>query len=422
MSALRTALRWCDSEGEQTLAALDGIRILDLTQFEAGPSCTQILAWLGADVIKIEAPHGEPGRGVQRGPRTQSGQPTLEADFDSMYFIVNNANKRSVTLDLRTDKDRDILRALCRKGDVLVESFAPGAIERLGFGYDEVRELNPRLVFASLKGFDPEGPYGQYLSFNSVAQPVGGIMSINGTVDGPPMMCGLSVGDTGAGLHLAIGILAALLQRSSTGRGQKVSVAMQEAMISMARVPHGQTQLTGKPAGRKGNGYAVNNAPADIYPCPPFGPNDFVSIYTSRATNSQQWHRLLDVLERPDLANDERFATSDARSLHAAEIDELINAWSVKHTKEEAMQILQDAGVPAGAVFDTVELQQDPHLNRNGTFASVTHAQRGEVKMPGCVIRLSDSSVPVVAAPLLGEHTREVIKEVLDLDYDTQSG
>ncbi len=392
------------------MGALDGIRIIDLTQFEAGTSCTQTLAWLGADVIKIEEPlRGESGRN-QRAPVKETNA------ADAYYFVVLNSNKKSVALNLRTPEGCDLLRKLCADADVFVENFGPGTIERLGFGYEALRELNPRLIYAQIKGYDAESPFAEYLSFDSVAQAVGGAMSVTGMPDGPPLMPGPATADSGSGLHLSIGILAALHQRERTGQGQRVRVAMQEAVINLTRTSYARAMQTGKACGRRGNGFAMRTAPGDIYPCKPGGPNDFVMIYTSRAPNSVQWERLLDIVGRADLKGDERYATPTARADRAEEVNAMIAEWTIERTKEEAMEILGNAGVPAGAVFDTMELSTDPHLRANGAFLTVDHPQRGEVTIPGFPIRLSDSEFTAVPAPLLGQHTREVLVDLAGID------
>jgi formyl-CoA transferase len=389
------------------MAALDGIRVIDLTQFEAGTSCTESLAWLGADVIKVEKPGlGEQGRQASRDV----------PEFDPYYFLVLNANKRSVTLDLKSEEGRGILRRLSEHADVFVENFAPGTIERLGFDYETLRKLNPRLIYAQIKGFDPEGPYGNFLSLDPVAQAVGGALSITGMPDGPPIRPGPTLADTGAGLHLAIGILAALYQRESTGHGQKVSVAMQAAVINLCRIAHALSLASGEPCGRFGNQLVLATAPANIYQCQPGGANDYIMIYTSRAPNSVEWERLLDVIERSDLKGEERFSTPEKRYAHAQEIDILVSSWTAGRTKREAMETLASAGVPAGAVLDTLELSNDPQLRKNGTFVTVDHPQRGSFTMPGWPVRMTDSSVPIVAAPLLGQHTREVLGEALNME------
>jgi len=386
--------------------ALSGIRVIDLTQFEAGTSCTESLAWLGADVVKVEPPgHGEQGR------RASTDVPGL----DSYYFLLLNANKRSVTLNLKHPEGRHMLGRLIEKADVFVENFAPGIIERLGFGYDELRRINPRVVYAQVKGFAPDGPFGRFPAFDMIAQAAGGAMSLTGEPEGVPIKPGPTIGDTGAGLHLAIGILAALFQRERSGFGQRVEVAMQEAVLNYCRISFARQLLTGCPAERWGNQSQLGmTAPSGIYPCQPGGPNDYVFIYTSRAGN-HQWERLLGVIGRLDVKDDPRFADPVGRAAHVAAIDPLISAWTRQYTKREAMERLGRAGVPAGAVFDTLELSGDEHLNRRGAIVSVDHPTRGTIKMPGWPVKMEHSHVRVEAAPLLGQHNREVYGELLGL-------
>jgi formyl-CoA transferase len=387
-------------------AALSGIRVVDLTQFEAGPSCTETLAWLGADVIKVEPP----GRGEQ-GRYASADRPGL----DSYYFLLLNANKRSVTVDLRHPEGAALLRRLLAGADVFVENLGPGSVERLGFGYDAVRELNPRLVYAQVKGFPADGPYGQFPSFDPIGQAVGGALSLTGEPDGPPLKPGPTIADTGTGLHCAIGILAALHQRQRTGVGQRVEVAMQEAVINYCRISYSRQALTGRASERCGNRSQLGtSAPSDVFPCRPGGPNDYVFIYTSRAGN-EQWHRLLDVLGRSELREDPRFASPERRTAHAEVIGELISAWTRRRTKHQAMRELGQAGVPAGAVLDTLELSSDPDLRRRGTFVTVRHPEREDFTMPGWPVHLSCSHVPVTPAPLLGQHNREVYGDLLGL-------
>jgi formyl-CoA transferase len=387
-------------------AALSGVRVIDLTQFEAGPSCTETLAWLGADVIKVEPP----GRGEQ-GRAASTDRPGL----DSHYFLLLNANKRSVTLDLRHPEGAALMRRLLRDADVFVENLGPGSVERLGLGYDQVRRLNPRLVYAQVKGFPADGPYGQFLSFDPIGQAVGGAVSLTGEPDGRPTKPGPTIGDTGTGLHCAIGILAALHQRERTGAGQRVEVSMQEAVINYCRIAYTRQALTGRAAERFGNRSQLGvSAPSEVYPCHPGGPNDYVFVYTSRASN-EQWHRLLEVVGRPHLRDDPRFETPEDRARHADVVDALISAWTRRRPKGEAMRELGEAGVPAGAVFDTLELSEDPHLRDRGMFVTVQHPERGDFTMPGWPVRMSCSLVPVAPAPLLGQHNREVYGDLLGL-------
>jgi formyl-CoA transferase len=387
--------------------ALHGIRVIDVTQFEAGPSCTETLAWLGADVIKIEPP----GRGEQ-GRAASTDRPGL----DSHYFLLLNANKRSVTLDLRSAEGAAMFRRLLSEADVMIENLGPGSIERLGFGYEAVHALNPRLVYAQVKGFPPDGRYGEFLSFDPIGQAVGGALSLTGTPDGVPLKPGPTIADTGTGLHCAIGILAALYQRERTGAGQRVEVTMQEAIVNYCRISYSRQALTGEAAERFGNGSQLGmSAPSDVFPCRPGGPNDYVFIYTNRASN-EQWERLLDVIGRPELRSDPRFASPLDRARHSSELGEAIAAWTCGRDKREAMEVLGRAGVPAGAVFDTLELSEDPDLRRRGMFVTVQHPERGDFTMPGWPVHMSGSHVPVTAAPLLGQHNREVYGGLLGLD------
>src|SRR5918911_720952 len=299
--------------------ALAGVKVIDLTQFEAGTSCTETLAWLGADVIKVEEPtQGDQGRRAS----------TDKVGVDSYYFMLLNANKRSVTLNLKEERGKEILRKMIEQADVFVENFGPGVIERLGFGYDVVSKINPRIIYAQVKGFAPDGPYGKFLAFDMIAQAAGGSLSTTGEKGGRPLKPGPTIGDTGTGLHTAIGILAALYQRQFTGKGQRIEVAMQEAVINFSRIAYGSQLLWGKAPERNGNRSVLGtSAPSDTYPCKPGGPNDWVFIYTSRAGN-HQWQRLLTVMGREDLLDDPRFATPRDRVAHIDEVDDLIISWT----------------------------------------------------------------------------------------------
>jgi formyl-CoA transferase len=384
--------------------ALDGIRVVDLTQFEAGTSCTETLAWLGADVIKVEEPTlGDQGRVAS------SEQPGV----DSYYFLLLNANKRSVTCNLKHPRGRELLCGLIEHADVFIENYGPGVIERLGFGYDEVKRVNPRIIYAQIKGFAPDSPYGNFLAFDMIAQSVGGALSTTGEPDGRPLKPGPTIGDTGTGLHMAIGILAALLQRQATGRGQRIEVAMQEAVINFCRIAYASQLLWDKPAPRIGNRSVLGtNAPSEAYPCKGGGPNDYCYIYTTRAGN-HQWQRLLQVIGREDLLEDPRFVTNKDRFANRDELDEVLKPWIAERTKVEVMQTLGQAGVPAGAVFDTSELISDPYLRKRGMFANIQHPIRGEVTMPGWPVKMSESHVPVASAPLLGQNNADVYGELL---------
>ena len=379
--------------------ALAGVTVIDLTQFEAGTSCTETLAWLGAEVIKVEEPsRGDPGRHAS----------TEKPGVDSYYFMLLNANKKSVTCNLKSEGGRQLLRRLIERGDVFVENFGPGVIERLGFGYEAVRELNPRIVYAQVKGFAPDGPYGKFLSFDMIAQAVGGSLATTGEKGGRPLKPGPTIGDTGTGLHTAIGILAALYQRQLTGRGQRIEVAMQEAVINFGRIAYGAQALWGRVPPRNGNQSVLGtSAPSEVYPCKGGGPNDFCYIYTTRAGN-HHWERLCRVIGREALIDDPRFRDPRDRFAHKEELDAIIAAWTGERDKREVMELLGSAGVPAGAVFDTEELQHDPYLRERGMFVTVDHPVRGPFTMPGWPVKMSESHVRVAAAPLLGQHNDEV--------------
>jgi formyl-CoA transferase len=385
--------------------ALAGVRVIDLTQFEAGTSCTESLAWLGADVIKVERPEGgDQGRYLS----------TDRAGVDSYYFMLLNANKRSVTCNLQDERGKALLRALIQHGDVLVENFAPGAIERLGFSYAEVSRINPRIIYTQIKGFASEGPFGQFLSFDMVAQAAGGAYSITGEADGRPLKPGPNVGDTGTGLHAAIGILAALHQRQRTGRGQHIEVAMQDAVINFTRVAYSSQAMSGRPAERRGDGGGLGvSAPSGVFRCKGGGPNDFCYIHATRGGGNGHWQRLACAIGREDLLSDARFASNADRAAHAAELNAIIEAWTVQRSKLDVMETLGKAGVPTGAVFDTQELRDDPFLRERGTFEPVQHPVRGEFVMPGWPVKMSESVVALESAPLLGQDNDNVYGELL---------
>ena len=387
------------------LDCLEGVRVVDFTQFEAGPSCTEALAWLGAEVVKIENPKtGDPGR------RLRPGQP----DDDPWYFHQFNANKKSVTLNLKSPRGLEIVKELLKKADITVENMAPGTIERLGLGYDAVKELNPRIIYCQVKGFGAGSPYEKNLAFDMIAQAAGGPTSVTGYGDRPPVKPGPSFGDTGTGMLMAISILAALHKRDRTGKGQRLQVAMQDAMIHYMRVPFSRTQLSGQAQLRGGSDRSQPGGlvPSALYPCKPGGPNDYLYVFTSRA-NPEHWTRLLKAIGRDDLVGDPRYDTNQARSQRAAEVDEIIAQWTRQHSKEEAMKIIGAAGVPAGAVFDTLELMNDPSLTQRGIMQVVQHPTTGAVKMPAWPVRFDGAPPRVKPSPMLGQHNAEVLGDWL---------
>jgi formyl-CoA transferase len=385
--------------------ALEDVKVLDLTQFEAGTSCTEALAWLGANVIKVENPKGgDQGRGAS----------TDQPGVDSHYFMLLNANKRSITLNLGSPRGREIFTEMLKKADVMIENFAPGAIERLGFGYDVVRRINPRLIYAQVKGFG-DGPYENYVSFDMIAQSVGGALSLTGTTETEPLKPGPTIGDTGTGLHCAIGILAALHQRERTGQGQHVKVAMQDAVINFSRIAFARQAASGKAAVRSGNRSALGTtAPSGLYKCKGGGLNDYCFIYTTRAGN-RHWDRLLKAIGREDLIGDERFNSPERRWANHDEVDRILTEFTQSRSKAEVMQVLGDAGVPAGAVYDTMEITQDPALQKREMIVTVDHPKRGQFTLPGWPVKMSESHVAVDRSPLLGEHNAAIYSEWLGL-------
>ena len=384
--------------------ALAGIRVVDLTNNQAGPSCAQILAWLGADVIKVEEPEkGDIAR------HTVKDRP----EADSLFFLSFNANKRSLTLNLKSARGKEVFRDLLGTADVLLENFGPGVIERLGFGYAVLRALNPRLVFASIKGFGSYGPYSDYKSYEPIAQAMGGAMSVTGFPDGPPTYMWPSIGDSGTGMHCVIGILAALMQRHITGEGQQIEVSMQDAVVNLMRVSLRDHQRFGKPMPRTGNQLGAG-VPGTTFRCAPGGPNDYVFIFVQQ----QMWRALVRAIGREDVIGDARYDTAEARWAHRAEVDALVEAWTSERPKHEVMKILGEAGVPCGAVLDTGEVIDDPHLRARDMIVEVEHPVRGKYITVGNPIKLSASPTTIGPSPLLGEHRHEILTELGYSDAD----
>jgi formyl-CoA transferase len=378
--------------------ALTGIRVVDLTNNQAGPSCGQMLAWLGADVVKVE----EPGKGdVAR--YSQQDRPGA----DALFFLAFNANKRSLTLNLKHPGGQEVFRALLKTADVLLENFGPGVIERLGFGYPAVREINPRLVYASIKGFGSYGPYRDYKSYEPIAQAMGGAMSVTGFPDGPPTFTWPSIGDSGTGMHCVIGILAALMQRHANGQGQQVEVSMQDAVVNLIRVSLRDHQRFGKVMERAGNQLGAG-VPGTTYRCHPGGPNDYVFIFVQQ----QMWHPLLRAIGREDLVGDARYETPEARWNNKGEVNRLVEDWTSKRPKHEAMELLAGAGVPCGACLDTGEVLTDPHLLARDMIVEVDHPVRGPFLTVGNPIKLSESPTTITPSPLLGQHRTEILTEL----------
>ncbi|NDP41258.1 MAG: formyl-CoA transferase [Aromatoleum sp.] len=396
--------------------ALDGVRILDFTHVQSGPTCTQLLAWLGADVIKVErAGEGDITRGQLRDI----------PDVDSLYFTMLNHNKRSITVDAKNPKGKAVLEALVKKCDVLVENFAPGALDRMGFTWERIQELNPKMIVASVKGFGP-GPYEDCKVYENVAQCAGGAASTTGFDDGPPLVTGAQIGDSGTGLHLALGIVAALYQRKSTGRGQKVLAAMQDGVLNLCRVKLRDQQRLARtgvmheypqyPNGKFGDAVPrAGNAsgggqPGWILKCKGWETDPNAYIYF--ITQAPVWKDICTVIGREEWLTDPRYATPKARLPHLMEIFGEIEAWTKTKNKFDAMDILNEHDIPCGPILSMKEIAEEPSLRKTGTIVEVDHPTRGKYLSVGNPIKMSDSATEVTRSPLLGEHTDEVLAEL----------
>lgn len=386
------------------MPALTGLRILDLTQWEAGTSCTQALAWMGADVVKVEPPgSGDPGRTMNRG-----------SAVDSDYFRNWNSNKRSVELNLRDPRGRDLLLEMVPRFDVFIENFGPGVVEKLNIGYDIVGARHPEVIYAQIKGFGLSGPYAHYKCFDMVAQSAAGALSVTGVPDGPPLRPGPTIGDSGAGVQMALAITAAYAARLRDGKGQHIEISMQESVTYFMRsmIALGSNGGTAV-APRMGNEL---DPTITLFACKPFGPNDYVYLM---AVTEPQWTTLCKAIGQPELARELRFVDLAARREHSAELGEILAAWMAARTKHEAMKALCDQGVPASAVLDTKDLFADPHLNERGFVHRFTEASDGrEFALLGWPARMSSGEVAITLAPRLGEHTAEVMRAELDLSND----
>ena len=387
------------------MAALSGMRILDMTQWEAGTACTQSLAWLGANVVKIEQPDvGDPGRGV----RTTHG-------VDSEYFVNWNSNKRSVTIDLSSEKGRDLLLQMVPRYDVFVENYGPGVVEKLDIGYEVMKTIHPDIIYVRIKGFGTTGPYAEYKCMDMVAQAAAGAFSITGEPDGPPMRPGPTMGDAGTGVQAALAISAAYAQKLRTGEGQLIELSMQEAMTYYLRTAVSRTRFGRVATPRTGNG---DNPFVSLYPCAPGGPNDYVFVM---AVNPRMWNAVCRALGQPELLSDPRFSTAHARHENRQLLFDEIESWTRVHTKKQCMSALADEGVCASQVYETKELFTDPHLLERDFVHEVEHAVHGKVQLLGWPARMSKSRVDIEAAPLLGEHTDEVLAEDLGLSVEALS-
>ena len=413
------------------MKALDGIKILDFTHVQSGPTCTQLLAWFGADVIKVERP------GVGDATRKQ----LIDVPgADSLYFTMLNHNKRSIELNSKNETGKEVLTRLIQECDVLVENFAPGALDRMGFSWERIQEINPRIIMASIKGFGP-GKYQDCKVYENVAQCAGGSASTTGFRDGPPLVTGAQIGDSGTGLHLCLGIVTALFQREKSDRGQKVTCAMQDSVLNLARVKlRDQQRLNagplkeysqfgeGEPFGdatpRAGND-SGGGQPGRILKCK--GWEQDPNAYTYFIIQAAVWEKVCDVIGKPEWKTQEGYAKPPERLDKLNEIFSAIEEWTMTKSKFEVMDICNPHDIPVGPILSMKEISEDEGLYATGTMVKVPHPERGEYLSVGCPIKLSDSDVEVIRSPLLGEHTKEVLEQVLgysgdDLDRIVGSG
>ena len=379
------------------MGALEGLRVLDMTQYEAGPGCGQALAWLGADVVKVESLDGDPGRG-----------PAGHGE----YFLTWNGNKRSLSIDLRNPEGRDLLLKLLPNYDVFLENYSPGSMERLNLGYEEMKAVNLGIIYARIKGYGLSGPWSGYKCFDMAAQAAAGAFSITGDPDGPPVRPGPTTGDAGTGVQMALAITAAYVQKLKTGKGQMIEVSMQEAMTWYLRTAAAHGNFGTRPALRTGNGSMPTSR---LYSSKGGGPNDYVFVM---GTTDAMWANMCKAMDRPDLLADSRFTTRQGRTENGAALEPEIAAWVAERDKYTAMREMSEVGVPASAVLDTQELYEHPHLVERGFVHEIEHPELGMIKILGWAPRLSESDVPIKAAPILGQHSREIVAEDLGLSND----
>ena len=401
------------------MKALEGIKILDMTHVQSGPTCTQLLAWFGADVIKVERPGG--------GDATR-GQLRDIPDVDSLYFTMLNHNKRSVTLNTKKDEGKEIFIKLIETCDVLVENFAPGALDRMGFSWERIQEINPRIIYASIKGFGP-GPYEDCKVYENVAQCTGGSASTTGFRDGPPLVTGAQIGDSGTGLHLALGIVTALFHRTTSGKGQRVTAAMQDGVLNLCRVKlrdqqrlargplneysqAGQGIPFGEATPRAGND-SGGGQPGWIVKCK--GWENDPDAYVYFITQAAVWGNVCDIIGKPEWKQAPGYATPAERLDKIAEIFDTIEEWTKTRDKFEVMEICNPLNIPCGPILSMKELSQQQSLRDTGTIVEVDHPERGKYLTVGNPVKLSDSPSEVTRSPLLGEHTDEILGEVLGL-------
>jgi formyl-CoA transferase len=404
------------------MEALKGVKVLDMTHVQSGPTCTQLLAWFGADVVKVERPGvGDATRGQLRDIQ----------EADSLYFTMLNSNKRSITLNPKKPEGAKIFTQLIKECDVMVENFAPGALDRMGFTWEKIQEINPRMIYASVKGFGP-GKYEECKVYENVAQCAGGSASTTGMLGEVPMVTGAQIGDSGTGLHLALGIVTALFHREKSGKGQKVSAAMQDGVLNLCRVKlrdqqrlergplkeysqFGENIPFGDSTPRAGND-SGGGQPGRILKCK--GWETDPNAYTYFITQAAVWEKVCDVIGKPEWKEDENYSTPPARLPRLNEIFDTIEAWTKTKTKFEVMEICNPLDIPVGPILSLKEIAEDPGLRETGTVVEVDHPVRGKYLTVGNPIKLSDSPAVVKRSPLLGEHTDEILKEFCNMSEE----
>ena len=401
------------------MEALKGVKILDMTHVQSGPTCTQLLAWFGADVVKVERP------GVGDATR---GQLRDVPEADSLYFTMLNSNKRSITLNPKKPEGAKIFTQLIQECDVMVENFAPGALDRMGFSWEKIQEINPRMIYASVKGFGP-GKYEECKVYENVAQCAGGSASTTGALGDIPMVTGAQIGDSGTGLHLALGIVTALFHREKSGKGQRVSAAMQDGVLNLCRVKlrdqqrlekgplkeysqFGENIPFGDATPRAGND-SGGGQPGRILKCK--GWEEDPNAYTYFITQAAVWEKVCDVIGKPEWKDDENYSTPAARLPKLNDIFDTIEAWTKTKTKFEVMDICNPLDIPVGPILSLKEISEDKGLRDTGTVVEVDHPVRGKYLTVGNPIKLSDSPAVVKRSPLLGEHTEEILKEFCNM-------
>ena len=383
---------------------LEGVTVIDLTRVLAGPYCSMFLADMGANVIKIEVPG--------KGDDTRCYVPSFEGE--SAYFINLNRNKRSLTLNLKTEKGKQILKDLVKKADILVENYRPGTMKKLGLDYDVLKEINPKLVYGAISGFGQYGPYSQRAGYDIIAQAMGGLMSTTGWPTTGPTRCGTAIGDVLAGLSLTIGVEAAYINAQRTGKGQLVDVALVDSVVSSLEIINQIYLATGRIPQRIGNRYEA------MYPYDSFKCKDGDIVLGSG--NDKLYGILCNtVMKRPELAEDPRFLHIGDRIEHHADLKPIIEDFLKDYTMDDAVQMMLDAGLPAGPINTIDRVVVDPHIaGAREMFVTVPHPTAGDMKIAGNQIKLSETPVQFERpAPLLGQHTAEILKEQLGYDEAT---